>query len=391
MIPLKYNVRNLRVRWVTTLLTVLGTGPGRLVVVHPLRPGRGAGAQPERLGRPARPDRPAQGVDERDHQRLRRGRRPTRSRRSPASPATRRASRWRPRSCSTSRSPSGSTARGRTSSSAGVEPGLAGAPARLQDRPRAATSSRARASASSAGASSRRFKGAALGGTAQGRREGVVPGRRHLHRRRQRGRERGLGRPQGPRAEHRPRGLRLVRPAPRRVAGRPATGSRRRSTTTPSSSSRRCPRPTTSPSSRGRASSSRSAGTLIAVLLTFGAMFAAANTMFAAVGSRTREIGTMRALGFSRFDILVSFLGESVLLCTLGGLARPARDDPAERPDASARATSTPSPRSTITFRFGPLVMAVAFAMTLAMGVFGGLFPALRAVRLDVISALREL
>ena len=46
-------------------------------------------------------------------------------------------------------------------------------------------------------------------------------------------------------------------------------------------------------------------GTLIAVLLTFGAMFAAANTMFAAVKSRTREIGTMRALGFSQFDILI--------------------------------------------------------------------------------------
>ena len=54
--------------------------------------------------------------------------------------------------------------------------------------------------------------------------------------------------------------------------------------------------------------------------MTFGAMFAAANTMFAAVRSRTREIGTMRALGFSRLDLLLSFLGESVLLCSLGGL-----------------------------------------------------------------------
>ena len=44
----------------------------------------------------------------------------------------------------------------------------------------------------------------------------------------------------------------------------------------------------------------------------------------------------------------------------------------------------------TINFRFGPIVMAVAFAMTLAMGVFGGLFPALRAVRMDVITALPE-
>ena len=45
----------------------------------------------------------------------------------------------------------------------------------------------------------------------------------------------------------------------------------------------------------------------------------------------------------------------------------------------------------TIRFRFGPLVISVALIMTLAMGIFGGLFPALRAVRLDVITALREL
>ena len=45
----------------------------------------------------------------------------------------------------------------------------------------------------------------------------------------------------------------------------------------------------------------------------------------------------------------------------------------------------------TIAFRFGPLVMRVALIMTFAMGIFGGLFPALRAVRLDVITALREL
>lgn len=59
----------------------------------------------------------------------------------------------------------------------------------------------------------------------------------------------------------------------------------------------------------------KTAGTLIAVLLTFGAMFASANTMFAAVSTRTREIGTMRALGFSQLDVLICFLGESVILC----------------------------------------------------------------------------
>ena len=45
----------------------------------------------------------------------------------------------------------------------------------------------------------------------------------------------------------------------------------------------------------------------------------------------------------------------------------------------------------TVAFRFGPLALGVATAMTLAMGVFGGMFPAIRAVRMDVISALREL
>jgi putative ABC transport system permease protein len=131
------------------------------------------------------------------------------------------------------------------------------------------------------------------------------------------------------------------------------------------------------------------AGTLIAVLLTIGAMFAAANTMYAAVSSRTREIGTMRALGFSRFDILASFLAESVLLCTLGGILGLLATFPLGAFSFGISNFNTFS-ESTVNFRFGPLVMIVAVAMTLAMGVFGGLFPALRAVRMDVITALRE-
>jgi putative ABC transport system permease protein len=134
----------------------------------------------------------------------------------------------------------------------------------------------------------------------------------------------------------------------------------------------------------------KAAGTLIAVLLTFGAMFAAANTMFSAVKSRTREIGTMRALGFSRRDVLISFLGESFLLCTLGGLlgllaTLPLSFLSIETSDFNSFASRT------INFRFGSWVMAVALIMTVVMGLFGGMIPALRAVRLEVISALREL
>jgi putative ABC transport system permease protein len=134
----------------------------------------------------------------------------------------------------------------------------------------------------------------------------------------------------------------------------------------------------------------KGAGTLIAVLLTIGAMFSSANTMFAAVSARTREIGTMRALGFSQFDVLLSFLGESLLLCALGGgigllATLPLSALTYETSDANSFASMT------VAFRFGPMVMTVAVLMSMAMGVFGGMLPALRAVRLDVISALREL
>jgi putative ABC transport system permease protein len=134
----------------------------------------------------------------------------------------------------------------------------------------------------------------------------------------------------------------------------------------------------------------KGAGTLIAVLLTFGAMFAAANTMFAAVSSRTREIGTMRALGFSQLDVLMCFLGESLILCTLAGIvgvlaAIPLNALTYETSDFNSFASIS------MAFRLGPLALGVSAVMTLAMGLFGGMLPALRAVRLDVISALREL
>ncbi len=134
----------------------------------------------------------------------------------------------------------------------------------------------------------------------------------------------------------------------------------------------------------------KAAGVVIAVFLSIGAMFAAANTMFAAVSSRTREIGTMRALGFSRLAILVSFLGESVLLCTLGGIVGVLATLPLSLLTVGTNNIDTFAEVS-VNFRFGPMVLAVALAMTLAMGVVGGLFPALRAVRMDVITALREL
>src|ERR1017187_7878791 len=122
---------------------------------------------------------------------------------------------------------------------------------------------------------------------------------------------------------------------------------------------------------------------MIAVLLTIGAMFSSANTMFAAVSARTREIGTMRALGFSQLDILISFLGESILLCSLGGAAGllatlPLNALTYETSDFNSFASIT------VAFRFGPLVVTVALVMTLVMGLFGGMLPPLRAGPLAV-------
>ncbi|MEI7699634.1 MAG: ABC transporter permease [Planctomycetia bacterium] len=128
-------------------------------------------------------------------------------------------------------------------------------------------------------------------------------------------------------------------------------------------------------------------GYIIAGFLIFGAMFAAANTMYAAVASRAREIGTLRALGFPRMAILTSFLFEAVVLCLMGGFLGCLATLP-----FNGLSTGTMNQFSEITFsfRFGPRVLAQGVLLALVMGLLGGLLPAVRAVRLNIIGALRE-
>ena len=130
-------------------------------------------------------------------------------------------------------------------------------------------------------------------------------------------------------------------------------------------------------------------GYLMAVFLTMGAMFAAANTMFAAVASRSREIGTLRAIGFKRGSILFSFLLESVLRCLMGGILGCLATLPFNGLSTGTANWSTFS-ELTFAFRFGPKVLLQGIVMALAMGLLGGLIPAIRAVRLNIVSALRE-
>jgi putative ABC transport system permease protein len=130
-------------------------------------------------------------------------------------------------------------------------------------------------------------------------------------------------------------------------------------------------------------------GYFIAGCLTIGAMFAAANTMYAAVASRAREIGTLRALGFSRASVLLSFMLESTALCLLGGLLGCLGVLPFNG-YSTGTANFQTFAEITFSFSFGPVVLLQGVLMAVVMGVLGGLFPAVRAVRLNILQALRE-
>jgi putative ABC transport system permease protein len=126
----------------------------------------------------------------------------------------------------------------------------------------------------------------------------------------------------------------------------------------------------------------------VAVVMGIGAVFGAMNTMYAIVAARTREVGTLRALGFSRRSILVSFLVESTSLALVGGVLGCLLAFPM---NGFTTGTGQTASFSEVAFAFritpGSLIFGLVFA--LLMGFFGGLLPALRAARLPIASALR--
>lgn len=130
-------------------------------------------------------------------------------------------------------------------------------------------------------------------------------------------------------------------------------------------------------------------GYILAVFLSLGASFGAANTMYAAVASRTREVGTLRALGFSRRTILTSFLFESILLCLIGGVVGCLMTVPFNGVSSGTQNMMMFS-EVTFSFHFGPRVLLQGVLLATLMGLLGGLAPAVRAVRLSIIQALRE-
>ncbi len=129
-------------------------------------------------------------------------------------------------------------------------------------------------------------------------------------------------------------------------------------------------------------------GTLVSVFFAIGAMIGAMITMYAAVANRQREIGTLRALGFSRISILTSFLLESVLLALLGGAAGAAASLAMGLVHFSMMNFAS---WSEIVFSFEPTpkIMGLALGFAGAMGLLGGFFPAVRAARVSPIAAMR--
>ena len=129
-------------------------------------------------------------------------------------------------------------------------------------------------------------------------------------------------------------------------------------------------------------------GNFLATAMSIGAVFAAMNTMYASVGSRTREIGTLRVLGFRRRSILLSFLFEGAFLALVGGIIGCLLSLP-----MNGYATGTMSFESfseiVFQFRITPWLATKGLIFSVFVGVIGSFLPALRAARLPVIASLK--
>jgi hypothetical protein len=129
-------------------------------------------------------------------------------------------------------------------------------------------------------------------------------------------------------------------------------------------------------------------GTTISVIFSIGAIIGAMITMYASVASRTAEIGTLRALGFSRLSIMAAFLVESLLLGLVGGAAGLFVASFMQMVPISTTNFQTFS-EIAFTFTLTPSIIVASLGFALFMGFIGGFLPAARAARLSIVDALR--
>jgi putative ABC transport system permease protein len=131
-------------------------------------------------------------------------------------------------------------------------------------------------------------------------------------------------------------------------------------------------------------------GFFVCIIMAVGSCFAAMNTMYAAVARRSKEIGTLRILGFKKGSILLSFLLESMLLALVGGILACLIVLPLNSVTTSLGNFVTFSETS-FNFHIGPPVMLAGLVFSMILGALGGFFPARQAARKEILTALRDI
>jgi ABC-type antimicrobial peptide transport system permease subunit len=129
-------------------------------------------------------------------------------------------------------------------------------------------------------------------------------------------------------------------------------------------------------------------GGITSVLFGLAAIVGAAITMYAAVANRTREIGTLRALGFSRFSVLTAFMVEAELISLMGGVLGIIAASFLSLVSVSMTNWNTFSSLA-FSFQLTPSTVMAALIFAVFMGLTGGFLPAVRAARLQIIDSLR--
>lgn len=130
---------------------------------------------------------------------------------------------------------------------------------------------------------------------------------------------------------------------------------------------------------------------IVAVLMALGGVFGVMNTMFAAIAARIREVGVLRILGFKRWQILISFMLESLAIAAAGGLLGCVLGYAADGMEARSQLSSGAGGGKSVSLKMIVDYQTVAAGMlfTLVMGRLGGLVPALSAMRMEILDSLR--
>jgi hypothetical protein len=130
---------------------------------------------------------------------------------------------------------------------------------------------------------------------------------------------------------------------------------------------------------------------VVAMIMAMGGVFGVMNTMFAAISARTRDIGVLRILGFARWQILMSFFLESLVIALIGGALGCALGSLADGWEASSIVSGGQGGGKSVLLKLvvDANILSAGMLFTLLMGGVGGLLPALSAMRLRPLEALR--